>query len=312
MKSKLAYIAGFTVSIIVLYILVMPVFGQPFHTIGNGPIHDIEVDVNSNQIIVVSGHTIYIIQASDGQVVEEFQVQDINISDIKPGTPQTSFIYGLGGNSDGGVAFSINRTNNDVLTVILGSLMLPYEIVQDNERLFGVCHDQKLYEDEYSNIICVLSKASLTSLGTWPCEKWPFYSLYDIVNSLIIVGEGLPRPYGGPDEPDSPYAAGTKWMSKIGIYDTNRMGELVDEYIVEGSATGLAYAGDGALIVGLAGEKESGVAASTFGIISDPIEYIDVEYYHVVCMDYDTATDLEKAGSKVVMLPKNKWERIAL
>lgn len=88
-----------------------------------------------------------------------------------------------------------------------------------------------------------------------------------------------------------PSEPGVQWLSRIGRYDPSREGLLVEEYTVSGSVAGLGFANNGTLIVGLSGDKENGVSASTLAIISDPIEYVDIENYHVVCMDYDTGTE---------------------
>ncbi len=67
---------------------------------------------------------------------------------------------------------------------------------------------------------------------------------------------------------------------------------LLETFTVEGSISGLAITGDCTPVVGLADIKENpNIPASTFAILSDPIEYVDIYPYHVIAMDLDPAAD---------------------
>jgi len=313
--NHLKIIIPILVIVVALYMLITPVFGQPFYTIGEGPIRDIVLDANPGNFIVVSGHAVYVIRGSDGEIIDIYQVPDIYVQDIIPSNPQANYLYCIGGCSNGAIEITIDRASHMIASVPIGPAMTLYAQLQDNDRLYAICHDQKLYEDEYSNVIRVFDKSDLSDVGTWPCEPWPEYAQYDNNSDTIIIAQSIAVPYKEGEY--VPSESGVQWLSRIGRYNPSREGLLVEEYTVSGSVAGLAINNDGNLIVGLAGEKENGIPASTFAIISDPIEYLDIDNYHVVCMDYEIATDrafcsvfnyLDETGGHILVWDYNTRE----
>ena len=285
MKKGL-YVFLLAIIAVVGILLLKPVFGSGYYSIGNGPISDIQIDYIPGQLLIASAHSIFIFDTESNEPVDEYELACSYVDRGNPGNPQNNYIYGFGGLF---AEFSLNRTTEDVESAALANDFIPNVQLQDQDKLYAIFQDQSLGPDSMGGKIFVFDKGDLSLENVWPCEMWPELALYDYENQKIIVAQGYTTSYS--ESLYSPWEEGVQWLSNVGIYNPSRSGELIQEYTIQGSIAGLAQASDGIIIVGLAGNKENWVPASTLAVLSDPIRYVDIENYQVACMDYDTAND---------------------
>ena len=289
MKMKIMRFMFPLLIILGLLLAVINATAQDYYIIGEGPICDIELDNNPNQLIVGSAAVIYVISSLDGAIVDTYN-SDIAADDILTGSPENDIIYEIGSHQ----GCSINRDTQEIEYYYLPDHFHPsFIILQDSENLYITCMDQTIGKLGPYDKIVVYDKTDLSQEATWPCVPFPKYGIYDSENNLIIIAEGMAHSHNPAGGRYFPAQAGIQWQSKIGWYDPSREGNLVSQVTLEGTITGLAMMSDGTVIAGLAWRtaNEEGAWASTLAIITDPIEYIDIDTYHVVAMDRDSAND---------------------
>jgi hypothetical protein len=286
---KRFYLLGIIILVIVIPLILLPAFGQSYYPIGNGDIYDIELDAVPGQLIIPSGESLYIVRMSDINILDEFEIPGITTNDLEYGITESDHIYLVGAGNDGWVEGSLDRNTNEINNYNIDVNYIPTVQLQDDYKLYAICQDQSPGPGSMGGKIFVFNKDDLSLENVWPCEMWPELALYDYENQKIIIAQGYTTSYS--ESVYSPWEEGVQWLSNVGIYDPSRSGELIQEYTVQGSIAGLTQASDGTIIVGLAGDKENWVHASTLAVLSDPIRYVDIENYQVACMDYDTAND---------------------
>lgn len=272
-------------------ILVQSILAQGFHTFGPGTISSVRRDSMEGRFVITSGETVYLVNADDCQIVEEYQLPFWALT-VEPGNPADDMYYGIG---EIGVdyptanVFSIDLSTGQITSTNIGIGFHARVILQDETRIFVVSSNSApAIPGEDRGRVFVFSKTDLTPLEDWQCKDRPRVGIINNADGKIYV-PSIESQYGTVMDEGMTYPSNEFWYY-LGCYDSNRGGELIyEDYKIPGLVTGMAVMNDGAVVAGMSGAIDW--QKPNLAIINDPIEEIYIPGIDLSPLDCDIETN---------------------
>ncbi len=271
---------------ITFLILASVIYAQDYYSFPGDVIHSVSRDYNNGQLIITAAGSVIIIDAGNGQIVQQFQLPNRSwIAEV--GNPDYEMIYGIYAESDwtSGL-YCINRTSGQIITTTLQEYHDENAVLQDETRIYVVSdNDSSGISPEDSGIVFVYSKTDLSLIEQWPCIDNPNNGTYNETDNLIYTSTWHSRvPYSIDVDPWS----GDDYY-RIGCYEPDRGGECIGIYEVDGFIAGMVVTGDGRVVAGLEGSIMW--ESPTLAVLDDPLVEVFITDTELYSLDIDIATN---------------------